>query len=140
MPLPSACEHPAGGRQPLALVTSLLVWESVAGIRVQTPSCSLLTTGCASCASCPSVLTCVSEQPWPSHDLEAYQPVCLQAIMGMMRGSTRILVTHQLQYLPHADIILVLEGGRISARGSHAELCQQGIDLHSFQHSQPGTV
>ena len=52
-----------------------------------------------------------------------------------MRGSTRILVTHQLQYLPQADIILVLEAGRISARGSYAQLTQQGIDLRSIQHS-----
>ena len=66
----------------------------------------------------------------------------LQAIMGIMRDSTRILVTHQLQYLPQADVIFVLEGGRITARGSHAELSQQGIDLHSFQQSeaQPGAA
>ena len=60
--------------------------------------------------------------------------------MGSMRSTTRILVTHQLQYLPQADVILVLEGGRVSARGSYAQLLDQGIDLHSFEQSagQPG--
>ena len=52
---------------------------------------------------------------------------------GIMAGSTRVLVTHQLQYLPQADVILVLEGGRVAARGSYAELAAQGIQFQKYE-------
>lgn len=35
---------------------------------------------------------------------------------------TRILVTHHLEVLPHADTILVMEEGRIVQQGTYAEL------------------
>ena len=42
-------------------------------------------------------------------------------------------VTHQLQYLPRADQVLVLDHGRIVAQGSHAQLVAQGINFHHFE-------
>ena len=58
-----------------------------------------------------------------------------------MAGSTRILVTHQTQYLPRADIILVLEAGRLVASGSYAQLTAQGVNLqHATSQTQQGEV
>ena len=42
-------------------------------------------------------------------------------------GSTRLLVTHQRQYLPSCDLILVMAGGRIVEQGTYAELAARGI-------------
>ena len=32
-----------------------------------------------------------------------------------------------------ADLVLVLDGGRITARGTHAQLAAQGVDFHAFE-------
>lgn len=41
-------------------------------------------------------------------------------------GPTRIVVTHRISAVQEADLILVLDRGRIVARGTHAELMDQG--------------
>ena len=46
---------------------------------------------------------------------------------GMMKNSTRILVTHQKQYLPYVDWILVLNHGKVVAKGTYEELTNMGI-------------
>jgi len=47
---------------------------------------------------------------------------------GILAGKTRILVTHQVQFLPSADLVVVLEAGRIAAMGSYEELSGKGSD------------
>jgi len=46
---------------------------------------------------------------------------------GLLSGKTRVLVTHQVQYLPEADHILVLEEGHITASGTFEELSARGL-------------
>ncbi|XP_070706055.1 multidrug resistance-associated protein 1-like [Pempheris klunzingeri] len=41
---------------------------------------------------------------------------------GLLRDKTRVLVTHGLSFLSRADLVLVMEGGRISEMGSYVEL------------------
>ncbi|KAF5894747.1 multidrug resistance-associated protein 1, partial [Clarias magur] len=41
---------------------------------------------------------------------------------GLLRGRTRMLVTHGLSFLPQVDLILVMEDGQIREAGSYAEL------------------
>lgn len=43
------------------------------------------------------------------------------------KAATKVLVTHQKQYLPQCDIIYVLREGRISHRGTYDELAALGI-------------
>lgn len=45
-----------------------------------------------------------------------------------MSGRTRILVTHQSQYLPQCDKIVVLDNGRITHVGSFSQLESEGLD------------
>ncbi|GAA5825076.1 hypothetical protein JCM11251_006090 [Rhodosporidiobolus azoricus] len=44
------------------------------------------------------------------------------AIKGALGDRTRIMVTHAVQYLPEADLVLVMENGRIVERGHYQEL------------------
>jgi ATP-binding cassette subfamily B multidrug efflux pump len=60
-------------------------------------------------------------------------------IAGLRKSKTKqttILIAHRLSAVQHADLILVLDEGRIVQRGTHAELLQQeGIyaSLHAIQ-------
>uniref|UniRef100_A0A8D2DHH8 Multidrug resistance-associated protein 1 n=1 Tax=Sciurus vulgaris TaxID=55149 RepID=A0A8D2DHH8_SCIVU len=41
---------------------------------------------------------------------------------GMLKGKTRLLVTHSVSYLPQVDVIIVMSGGKVSEMGSYQEL------------------
>ena len=56
-----------------------------------------------------------------------------ECICGLLGGSTRVLVTHQLQFLSQADLVAVVKQGTISDIGSHDELLARGVDFHQFQ-------
>ena len=43
---------------------------------------------------------------------------------GLMQGSTRVLVTHQRQYLPRCDRVAVLRDGALVALGTWQELME----------------
>ncbi len=43
-------------------------------------------------------------------------------VSGPVADKTRILVTHHLDVLPHADHIIVMDGGRIAEQGTYAQL------------------
>lgn len=62
-----------------------------------------------------------------------------ECICGLLAGSTRVLVTHQLQFLAQADLVAVVKQGSISDIGSHDELVARGVDFHQFslQQQQP---
>jgi subfamily B ATP-binding cassette protein MsbA len=45
-----------------------------------------------------------------------------RALDRTMRGRTTVVIAHRLSTIEHADVIMVLEGGRIVECGSHAEL------------------
>lgn len=42
---------------------------------------------------------------------------------------TRILVTHQVHFLKEADLIVILDGGRILHKGTYAELANSELDF-----------
>ncbi len=49
-----------------------------------------------------------------------------QALTGLQRGRTTLIIAHRLSTILAADVILVLDKGRIIEKGTHAELLQLG--------------
>jgi len=49
-----------------------------------------------------------------------------KALVGLLRGRTSFVVAHRLSTIRHADLVLVLDQGRIIERGTHAGLLAQG--------------
>jgi ATP-binding cassette subfamily B protein len=49
-----------------------------------------------------------------------------QALTVLLRGRTSFVVAHRLSTIRHADLVLVLDQGRIQERGTHAELLARG--------------
>ncbi|XP_057653043.1 ATP-binding cassette sub-family C member 4-like [Diorhabda carinulata] len=52
-----------------------------------------------------------------------------QCIQNHLHGKTRILVTHQLQYLKKAGLIIVFNNGKIEAQGTFEELSNSTLDF-----------
>lgn len=45
-----------------------------------------------------------------------------KAIRGAAKGKTILFVTHQLQYLPECDVVILMKDGQIAEHGTHAQL------------------
>ncbi len=59
-----------------------------------------------------------------------------QALAVLLKGRTSFVIAHRLSTIRNADLVLLVEDGRIAARGTHRELLGQGgmyTDLHRRQ-------
>ncbi|BGP17639.1 hypothetical protein JCM10213_001291 [Rhodosporidiobolus nylandii] len=62
------------------------------------------------------------DDPLSAVDAHVSASIFRDAIRGMLRDKTVILVTHALQYIPQADSVIVLENGKIAEQGSYTSL------------------
>ena len=76
------------------------------------------------------------DDPLSAVDAHVGRHLMSQCVRGLLRKTTRILVTHQVQFLPEADLVVVMEGGRIKQRGTYDELVGKGVAFKQIQHEQ----
>ncbi len=65
------------------------------------------------------------------------------ALTEALAGRTAVVIAHRLSTVRAADLILVIEGGRVVERGTHAELLAAGgryEELYRTQFDQPAAV
>lgn len=71
-------------------------------------------------------------------DAEVGQALFREVILGKLQSKTVIFVTNALQYLPYADSVVWMEGGRIRAKGTYEELLdtEPGLSMPSLSFSK----
>jgi ATP-binding cassette subfamily B protein/subfamily B ATP-binding cassette protein MsbA len=73
----------------------------------------------------------------PSSSLDASTEHRLMCALGRLSADrTALVIAHRLETVMHADLILVLNRGRIVERGTHAELLATGRHYAQFWHAK----
>jgi len=70
----------------------------------------------------PAIL--VLDDPTASIDAETEHEI-VQAMQSAMVGRTTFIVAHRLSTLRNADVVIVIEGGRVVQMGTHADLLRR---------------
>ena len=72
------------------------------------------------------------DDPLSAVDAHVGQHLMSSCICGLLAKKTRIVVTHQLNFLAAADTVMVMEEGCIKELGSHQ------VRSHTSRHVHPG--
>ncbi|XP_017022525.1 probable multidrug resistance-associated protein lethal(2)03659 [Drosophila kikkawai] len=72
------------------------------------------------------------DDPLSAVDTHVARHLFEQCMRGYLRERIVILATHQLQFLQHADQIVIMDKGQVSAVGTYESLRESGLDFASM--------
>ncbi|KAG8370844.1 hypothetical protein BUALT_Bualt13G0025600 [Buddleja alternifolia] len=72
------------------------------------------------------------DDPFSAVDAHTGSELFKEYILTALATKTVVFVTHQVEFLPAADLILVLKEGRIIQAGKYDELLQSGTDFNTL--------
>ncbi|XP_009768405.1 putative ABC transporter C family member 15 isoform X1 [Nicotiana sylvestris] len=67
------------------------------------------------------------DDPFSAVDAHTGTHLFQECLRGVLKDKTILYVTHQVEFLPAADLILVMQNGRIAQAGTFEELLKQNI-------------
>ena len=65
------------------------------------------------------------DDPLSAVDVHVAKHLMEECIEGYLAGKTRVLVTHQIRFLPRADHVVMIDGARIAADGSYQQVAAE---------------
>ncbi|XP_009124680.2 ABC transporter C family member 6 [Brassica rapa] len=69
------------------------------------------------------------DDPFSAVDAHTGSHLFKEVILGILKDKTVIYVTHQVEFLPEADLILVMKEGKITQAGRYNEILDSGTDF-----------
>ncbi|OMO51835.1 hypothetical protein CCACVL1_29558 [Corchorus capsularis] len=69
------------------------------------------------------------DDPFSAVDAHTGSHLFKEVILGILSSKTVIYVTHQVEFLPAADLILVMKGGRIIQAGKYNDILNSGTNF-----------
>ncbi|KAI4388601.1 hypothetical protein MLD38_000915 [Melastoma candidum] len=69
------------------------------------------------------------DDPFSAVDAHTGSHLYKECLLGFLSSKTVIYVTHQVEFLPTADLILVMKGGRVTEMGKYMEILREGADF-----------
>ncbi|KAG0613483.1 hypothetical protein M758_6G106300 [Ceratodon purpureus] len=72
------------------------------------------------------------DDPFSAVDAHTGAQLFQECILGMLASKTVVYVTHQIEFLPAADLILVLDKGAVVQAGKYDDLLQAGTNFQSL--------
>ncbi|KAL0857656.1 hypothetical protein Bca101_062810 [Brassica carinata] len=69
------------------------------------------------------------DDPFSAVDAHTGSHLFNEVILGILKDKTVIYVTHQVEFLPEADLILVMRDGKITQAGKYNEILDSGTDF-----------
>ncbi|XVE50798.1 hypothetical protein DITRI_Ditri01bG0192000 [Diplodiscus trichospermus] len=69
------------------------------------------------------------DDPFSAVDAHTGSHLFKEVILGILSSKTVIYVTHQVEFLPTADLILVMKDGRITQAGKYNDILNSGTDF-----------
>ncbi|KAJ9182558.1 hypothetical protein P3X46_006541 [Hevea brasiliensis] len=69
------------------------------------------------------------DDPFSAVDAHTGSHLFKEVLLGLLSSKTVIYVTHQVEFLPAADLILVMKDGRITQAGNYNDILNSGSDF-----------
>ncbi|KAL4618710.1 hypothetical protein ACB092_06G030600 [Castanea dentata] len=69
------------------------------------------------------------DDPFSAVDAHTGSHLFKECLLGLLSSKTVVYVTHQVEFLPAADLILVMKEGRITQAGKYNDILNSGTDF-----------